>query len=99
MLQVLVDILTANRAVGQLLLWALVSCINLLIAAVGAALSAFLSLLPLMPPAPDAPIASWVGWLNWIFPIGPLIAGLGVCVGLWLVFLVVRIPLRWLKAL
>lgn len=99
MIQWLADIFGVLSQFGQLVLWALVSVINLLIEAIGVALGAFLSLLPVMPAAPTAPVASWVGWLNWLFPIAPLLAGLTVCVGLWLVFLVVRIPLRWLKAL
>ncbi|MBJ7330725.1 MAG: hypothetical protein JHC95_12570 [Solirubrobacteraceae bacterium] len=90
------DVLTQ---LGELVLWAIVSAINVLIAACGLALGAFLSLLPAMPTPPAAPVAEWVGWMNWLFPVAPLLAGLTVCVGLWLVYLVVRIPLRWLKAL
>lgn len=85
--------------VGEFVLWALMSAVNLIIAAVGLLLEALLLLLPLMPATPTAPVTEWVGWLNWLFPVGELLAGLAVCVGLWLVFIVVRIPLKWVKAL
>lgn len=85
--------------VGEFVLWAIISALNLVIAAVGALIEVLLSLLPLMPATPSAPVTAWVGWLNWLFPVGELLAMLAVCVGLWLVFLVVRIPLKWVKAL
>jgi len=77
----------------------LVTWLNLFIEAVAAALSVFIALLPDMPEPPEAPAAEWVGWLNWVLPVSELVSGLLVFVGLWAVYLLVRIPLRWLRAL
>jgi uncharacterized membrane protein len=99
MLDWLKGIWEAVTAAGQLVLWALVSFVNLLISAIGAAIGAFFSLLPGMPAEPSGPGEGVLGWLVWIIPVGPLVAGLATFVGIWLIFLAVRIPLRWLKVL
>lgn len=72
---------------------------NGMIAIVGAAVSLFVNLLPTMPSAPSSPVGGWVSSLNWLVPVAPLVAGLVTFVGLWAIYLVVRIPLRWLKVL
>jgi len=77
----------------------LVNVVNLVIAGVGAVIGTFINLLPAMPSTPAAPSGSWTGWLAWVVPVGPLLGGLTVFVGLWLVYLLARIPLRWVKAL
>lgn len=87
------------KFVGHWVLWALISAINLLVAAIGAVIGGFLSLLPDMPTAGGTFGGSWVGWLNYYIPVAELVAGLVIWVGLWLLYLVVRIPLRWVKAL
>jgi hypothetical protein len=99
MLDFLGALLTPVRAFGQLVLWGLVSFANLLIEAIGTAIGAFMSLLPSMPAPPSVPVADWLGWLNWLFPIGPMVAALAVFVAVWIAFLLIRIPLKWVKAL
>jgi len=92
-------LLNLGQTIANGLLWALVTVLNLLIEAVGALISVLLLALPSMPDAPDAPVAEWMGWLNWLAPVAPMVAALSVFVGLWLAFLVIRIPLKWVKAL
>ncbi len=85
--------------IGRFVLIALVGIANLVILAIGGWVQLLMLLLPGMPAAPTVPVASWVGWLNWLFPIAPMVGALGVFVALWVTFLVVRIPLKWAKAL
>ena len=99
MLDFLRWILDGIAAIGQLVLWAVVSAINGLIAALGAVASAFVSLLPGLPDAPNGPGEGIVGWLTWVIPLGPLFAGLTLFVGLWLGFLAVRWALRVVRFL
>lgn len=91
----------ANLAkfVGHWVLWAIVSFINLLVIALGAFIGLVASLLPDMPTNSASVSGSWVGWLNYYMPISELVTGLLVWVGLWVAFLVIRIPLKWAKAL
>jgi len=87
------------HAIGQFVLNALIDAINVLIIAVGALVGLLLSALPDMPSAPTAPASPWIGWLNWLIPVAPMVAALSLFVGLWVAFLVIRIPLKWVKAL
>jgi hypothetical protein len=77
----------------------LVAVVNLLVAAVGALATGVLALCPPFPDPPDAPLGGFIGWLNWFFPVGGLLAGLAVFMGLWTLFLVVRTALKWVRAL
>ncbi len=90
----------ANMAkfIGHWVLWALISMVNLLVAAVGGFISAVLSLLPTMPTGNSSVAGSWLGWLNYYMPIAELVTGLLVWIGVWTLFLLIRIPLRWAKA-
>jgi hypothetical protein len=92
-------ILDVLLRLGLIIDAALVGFVNLVLVAVGAALATFLMLLPAMPDAPADPLADWVGWLNWIYPVAALVSGLLVWVAIWATYLLVRIPLRWLRAL
>lgn len=88
------------KAIGGWVLNALVTMINLLIAAVGGFINAVVSLLPDMPGSGGQTFGgSWMGWLNYYVPVAELVAGLVVWVGIWGAFLLIRIPLRWAKAL
>lgn len=81
----------------KLVLWAIISAVNLVIAAIGALASAVMDLLPTMPAPPSGPDDNVIGWLLWIVPIGPLLTGLAIFVACWLAYLVIRVPLRWAK--
>ena len=85
--------------IGHYFLFGLITVLNLLIAAVGVLIAVLLALLPSMPASPQVAAAQWIGWLNWLIPVAPMVGALLVFVGLWVVFLVVRIPLKWVKAL
>lgn len=92
-------LLNLPELIGRFFMIALVGVINLLVVSIGGWIQLLSLGLPDMPAPPTAPVADWIGWLNWLFPIGPMIAALGVFVALWATFLLVRIPLRWVKAL
>ena len=77
----------------------LVLIANVLVLTIGTVIAALLSLLPTMPDPPEAPGGGVVGLLNWVFPVGPLVATCAGLTALWLAFLVIRIGLRWVKAL
>jgi hypothetical protein len=84
---------------GNAVLWALEAAINALILAVGVLIGTVLGLLPGLPDTPDGPTPQALGWIAWFFPVGGVLAGLVVMVGLYTVFLGLRIVLRWVKAL
>jgi uncharacterized protein involved in cysteine biosynthesis len=90
----------ANMAkfIGHWVLWALISMVNALVAAVGFFINAVVSLLPTMPSGNSGVAGSWLGWLNYYMPIAELVTGLLVWIAVWTLFLVIRIPLRWAKA-
>jgi hypothetical protein len=92
-------ILDAIKGIGSLVLVALVDVVNAVILAVGTLISVLFSLLPSLPSPPTVPVADWVGWLNWFFPVAEMIAALTAFVVIWTSFLVIRMALRWVKAL
>jgi len=97
----IVNLLTGlAKAIGGWVLNALITFINLLIVAIGAFIGFIASLLPDLPQGSGGTFGgSWVGWLNYYVPVAELVAGLAIWVGLWGAFLLIRIPLRWVKAL
>jgi hypothetical protein len=99
MIGLLSGILCVLKTAATGVLWALVTATNLLIAAVGSLASVTLGLLPTMPAAPTPPPGSVLSVVNYFLPLGGLVAGLAVFVSVWLAFLVIRIPLKWIKAL
>ena len=97
---VIASLLTSTLAgLGQLILWGIVSAINLLIAAVGALLQTILGLLSFMPDPPETPAWEWLAWLNWVFPLGDVLGVATGLLGLWTAFLLIRVALNWVKAL
>jgi hypothetical protein len=87
------------KAFGELVLWALVSAINLVIAAVGAFIGLVLSLLPGFPAVPDLDQPEAAGWLAWALPVAGIITAFSALVVTYTIFLAIRIALRWVKAL
>jgi hypothetical protein len=77
----------------------LVDAFNLIIAGIAALAALVLGLLPSFPDAPDPPDSGVLGWLAWIAPIGTIVAGFALFVTCWIGFLVIRVALRWVKAL
>jgi hypothetical protein len=87
------------KKIGELVLWAVVSALNALIQALGFFAHLIYDLLPDMPAVPGAPSNGILGVVNYVLPIGGVIAGLMIFVGLWLLYLIIRVPLKWAKVL
>jgi hypothetical protein len=78
-----------------------VTGLNALIKALAAAANAVLSLLPGMPSFPTMPtqVTNALAWINWFFPVGTLVNIVTMLVAAWLIWMVVRVPLRWAKVI
>jgi hypothetical protein len=87
------------QKIATYVLWALVTALNLLIAALGAFIGFVWNLLPDMPTPPGAPSSPVLEVVNYVLPVGGLVAGLLVFVALWLAYLLIRVPLKWAKVL
>jgi hypothetical protein len=98
-ISLLTTLVSTVAAFGQLCMWALVSSLNLLLAAIGTTVSAALGLLPTMSNAPALGTPTWLSWLTWFYPVGGLIAGLTTAVGIWISYLAIRYILRLVRAL
>jgi hypothetical protein len=85
-------------AIGGFLLDALTAVINALVVALAAVLTGLLALLPSLPSAPSVG-GQWIGWLNWIVPVGSLLGILSAFVVIWVSFLLLRVGLKWVRAL
>lgn len=77
---------------------ALVSVINAVIQAVAAVATTVMSLLPQLP-APPSSVPSAVAQVNWLVPIGGIAAEGAAFVTLYVLFLAMRLVMRWVKAL
>lgn len=79
---------------------ALVYVINLVLSGMAAAIGAIVALLPAMPSMPSLPsyFATGISWANYFFPVGYLLSTVTAVFGFWVLWIVVRIPLRWFKA-
>ncbi len=76
-----------------------VSAVNLIIAAIGQLLALLFALLPSLPPVPDNPAPEAVGWIAYFIPAGTILAFAALLIGAYTAILVIRIALRWAKAL
>jgi hypothetical protein len=99
MLGLLQDILCVLQGMAKYVELALVVVLNGLVAGVGAFAAALIGLLPAMPDPPGPPDSGVIGFLAWLYPLGPMLAGLGVFVACWLVWMVVATGLRWVKVI
>src|SRR4051794_33899019 len=99
MLGILRFIGDAVAAAGQLVLYAIETALNAVISAFGALAAAVLGLLPHLPAAPGPPDSGVLQWISYIYPMGAMVAVVATFLALWVGFLIVRIPLRWVKAL
>lgn len=99
MVALLEQILCVLEALATYVLVAIVWAVNAIVSAFGAFMGAILALLPDFPDPPATPPGGILGFITWIVPLGPLVAGLTLFVTVWVAFLVLRIPLKWIKAL
>jgi hypothetical protein len=87
------------ESIGRFVLNAIIDGINLLIVAVGALIGVVMALLPNMPAVPEPPDDGFLHTFAYFFPVGGVVALLGLFVTAYIAVLVVRIALRWVKAL
>jgi len=92
-------ILCAIENLALSILAVLVMGLNAFVVAIGGVVAALLLLLPNMPDHPPAMDSGVLGWLNWIVPIGGVLSVWTIVLSLWLAFLVLRIALRWMRAM
>ena len=95
---ILQPVVNAIAKIGDLVLVALVTAGNLLIAAVGGLIGVLFLLLPDMPTAPTVDGGHALGYAAWLFPVGTGLALLASFTAAYVLFLVIRIGLRWAKA-
>jgi hypothetical protein len=99
MLSLLSKILCAIEQLGAKFLNGAITAVNATADAFGFLAGLLLGLLPQMPDAPAKPDNAILNAVNWLFPVGGIVAGCLVLLGLWTAYLVLRIALRWAKAL
>lgn len=87
------------ESIGRFVLNALIDALNLLIVAVGALVGVVFAVLPDMPDVPEPPDSGFLHQFSYFFPVGGVVAALAVFVTMYVAVLVVRIALRWVKAL
>lgn len=101
MLGVLEAILCVLKNILLAILFAGLKVVDLVLDAIQAGANAAFSLLPTLPDLPQLPpaIQNVSGFVAYFVPLEQLtVVGLTLLAG-WLVFMVVRIPLKWAKAL
>jgi hypothetical protein len=76
---------------------AIVTASNLIVVGIAFMALYVLGLLPSMPAVPDAP--AYIGYVNWLFPVADVVGIFSTFIGLYVIFLGLRIILRWVKAL
>lgn len=92
-----------SQIVAQFVCWietALAFVFNALVSALAAVVGGLLGLLPSMPSMPSMPsqVSDALGFAAWFFPIGTVVNIFGFLVGAWLIWLIVSMGLRWIRA-
>jgi len=84
----------------DILVSAVVACLNALIVAIAAVLSGLFAILPDMPDLPTPPDAMTTAaeWVSWFFPVGTVIDILAFVLTMFLLWQAVVLALRWAKA-
>ena len=87
------------EAIGKFVLNAIIDAFNLVIVAVGALIGVLFALLPNMPDAPGPPDSGWMQTFSYFVPVGAIVALLAAFLAAYTALLIIRIALRWVKAL
>ena len=87
------------ESIGKFVLNALIDAINLVVVAVGALIGVLFALLPNMPTAPGPPDSGWLSTFSYFVPVGAIVALLALFLAAYTALLIIRIALRWVKAL
>lgn len=76
-----------------------IEALNAIIKALATAANAVLGLLPGMPTFPNLPsqFSQVMGWINWFFPVGTVFDIVAFMVTAWLLWMGLRVILRWAK--
>jgi hypothetical protein len=99
MITLLQYVWNAIRSVPFLIADFLIQAFNLVIIGFAVMAAALWSLLPSFPSAPAPPSGGVAGALAWIAPIGTIVTGFSLLVSCWIAFSVIKVALKWVKAL
>jgi hypothetical protein len=92
-------ILNLPEYIGRWILVGIINAINLIIAGIGALLSALFLLLPDLPDVPENPAPDATGYIAYFIPATSILAFAALLITAYTAILVIRIALRWVKAL
>jgi hypothetical protein len=102
-ISLLQDILCVMRNLALGFLWVLGELVNVVIKALGLLIAGTIALLSgagfTMPSVPDSAPPKAVGWLAWFFPVSGVLGALTAFLSIYAAFLVIRVLLRWVKAI
>lgn len=73
--------------------------VNLVIKGLGAFIALVLLLLPGLPAPPQPPDSDLLAAVNWVFPVGAFLAAGAAFIAMYAAFIVIRIAVRWVKAI
>lgn len=77
----------------------LINIVNSLIAGVGTLITGLLALLPTSPFASVSVDSTWLSYVNYFIPVGTILVHLGLYLTAALSYYIIRIGLRWAKAI
>lgn len=100
MLDLLSGILCWVKAIGAMVMWAIMSAFNAIIAGIAAVIAVIVSALPNMPDdvSWSGIISDVFGYANWLFPVAFLVQMIAVLAGLFLVWMGISWVLRFFRA-
>lgn len=92
-------LLNLPETIGRWILVGIINAVNLIIEGIGALLSALFLLLPNLPDVPDNPAPEATGYIAYFIPATTILAFAAALILAYTAILVIRIALRWVKAL
>ncbi|HET8862317.1 MAG TPA: hypothetical protein VFM94_03605 [Solirubrobacterales bacterium] len=96
MITVLTDILHGILSIPYLVIALLVEAINGWIMIIALLIKGLVALLPGFPALPEVP-GGVFGVVNWFFPVSAVLAVFVAVLGVWLIYMGIKIALNWVK--
>lgn len=92
-------ILHLPERIGRWIIVGLVNLLNTIIEAIGALIALLFALLPSLPDVPENPVPEATGYIAYFIPATAILAFAALLIAAYTAILVIRIALRWVKAL